>query len=383
MTTNPPLNEMGGSLLFYRQFIERDDYEVAVMTDRLDKKLDTVPWFQVRHPSWLARILRTRISLWGHDYIHLYAGKFVTKEALQFARNFNPDIIITGAETWMSDLAITLAGKLDVPVAGHFMDWPTYASLGHEWVKRKFTSIFKRRYHRCHLAFGICPEMLEALGPHPNSHVYYPSANWNQSGTAEENISVDSPFTIMFAGNLGQWYGHAVEELLQALEGHDEVKLVVAGKNAPWSEERAEQLKVDGTYLGFLDHEACSEALKKADSLLVIMGFDEESRMIESTSFKSKIVDYLVQQRPLIIWGPAYCTAVTHALREGFAEVVTDKDPHAVIKVAEELRTNADKRKTLTRNGERFFKENLDAEIVFKGAFQATVKAIESYRKAR
>jgi hypothetical protein len=282
----------------------------------------------------------------------------------------------------MSDLAITLGKKLDIPVAGHFMDWPTYASLGHSWVKRKFTTLFKRRYHRCHLAFGICPEMLEALGPHPNAHVYYPSGNWRGEETRASQGANDCPFVIMFAGNLGQWYGHAIVELLDALEGHEKIQLKVAGKNAPWTGERGKELMAAGNFLGFLDHEACANALADADALLVIMGFDEESRMIESTSFKSKMVDYLVQQKPLIIWGPEYCTAVKHARREGFAEVVTDRDPAAVVRVAEELRVNTAKRATLVQNGERFFKENLDADIVFGRALAETIKTIDAYRKA-
>lgn len=382
VTTNPPLREMGGSLLFYRQFIERDDYEVAVMTDRLDKQLDTVPWFKVTHPAWLSRILKTRLSLWGHDFIHLFAGRFVSRDALEFARQFKPDIIITGAETWMSDFAITLGRKLDIPVAGHFMDWPTYASLGHEWVKSRFSALFKRRYHRCKLAFGICPEMLEALGPHPNAHVYFPSGRWTEQDRAMEAKQPGEPFVLMFAGNLGQWYGHAMTELLDAVEGHDGVQLRIAGKNEPWTHERGKQLKKEGIFLGFLDHESCARELAQADALLVIMGFDEESRMIESTSFKSKMVDYLVQHKPLIIWGPDYCTAVRHARRENFAEVVTERDPHLVVKAVVDLSCNPDKREALVRNGERFFKKNLDADIVFGKALEETVRTINAYRKA-
>ena len=384
ITTNPPLKEMGGSLLFYRQFIERDDYEVAVMTDRLDKKLDDIPWFQVGHPRLLARILKTRFALFGHDYIHLYAGKFISRDAISFARDFNPDIIITGAETWMSDLAITLGRKLNVPVAGHFMDWPTYASLGHDWVKKKFSSIFKRRYHCCQLAFGICPEMLEALGPHPNAHVYYPSGTWTGKETDSHEPVRESPFTVMFAGNLGQWYGEAIVDLLGVMgngKGNN-IQLRIAGKNAPWTEEREKELVREGVFLGFLDHEACSAALGRSDALLVIMGFDEESRMIESTSFKSKMVDYLVQQKPLIIWGPEYCTAVRHAQREKFAEVITERNPEAVVAAARTLRDNPEKAKTLVQNGTRFFKENLDADIVFKKALDETIKTINAYDKA-
>jgi glycosyltransferase involved in cell wall biosynthesis len=279
----------------------------------------------------------------------------------------------------MSDLALTLGKKLNVPVAGHFMDWPTYASLGHAWVKRKFTRIFKRRYHRCHLAFGICPEMLDALGPHPNAHVYYPSGMWKDiEGNYSRNDASNS-FVIMFAGNLGQWYGNAVVELLDALEEEKGITLKVAGKNAPWTGEREEQLVKEGIFLGFLDHEACAVELRKADALLVIMGFDEESRMIESTSFKSKMVDYLVQQKPLIIWGPEYCTAVKHARRKGFAEVVTEYDPRFVVNAAKMLKSSEKRRKELVRNGRQFFKENLDANNVFREALERTRESIRKY----
>ena len=365
VTTNPPLDTSGGSLLFYRQFILRKDYTAAVMTDNGLGKLDSIPWIKVEHPAWMQRLARTRLSLWVHDWIHLYAGRFVRREWVQFARDFKPDVIVGGAETWMMDLALSLGRQLNVPVAGFFMDWPTYASLGHDWCMNRLGEHFRKRYRASDAAFSISPEMREVLGEHPNSHLYYPSGEWSKSAPREPERAGDAPFTLLFAGNLGQWYGQAVDSLIRVLQDHPGLQFRVAGNNVPWNPAREQALRENGVFLGFLKNGEYRQALAEADALLVVMGFDEESRLIESTSFKSKMVDYLLQQKPLIIWGPEYCTAVRHARREEFGEVVTDPDPRAVVAVLESLKADPDRQARLVGNGERFFRENLESGRVF------------------
>lgn len=373
------MNEMGGSRLWQRQFVETEGYSIAVLTDRHDFPGGSFPWMMARHPRWLSRLLRTRFGLWGHDYIHLLAGHRVPEDVLRFARDFNPDIIITGAETWVCDMGIALARRLRVPVAGYFMDWPTYASLAHPWVKRRMTRIFRSRYRKCDLAFGICPEMLEALGDHPNARVFYPSRSIPEGFGEPFTPSTRDPFTILFSGNLGQWYGKAVDALHTALSAHPSIRLRICGRNGPWSGTEEAELRRAGIYLGFVDDEAYGRVLKDADALLVIMGFDEESRLIESTSFKSKMVDYLASRKPLVIWGPDYCTAVRHARSECFAEVVTSSDPEGVVKVIEELRMDPARQAGLVEEGTRFFRARLDSGKVFTEARNAILQTIDAY----
>jgi hypothetical protein len=368
------MDTLGGSLLFYRQFHHSGDYELLVITDNPAYQPIESRSMLLRLPAWMQRLMRTRFGLFVHDAVHLLRGVWIPPELWRVSQRFQPDLVLTGCETSMADLAWRLARRLRRPLVGHFMDWPTYGMLAHRpvlaWASRQFV----RRYRRCHLAFGICPEMLAQLGPHPNARVFYPFASAYTEPPAPPPlacISPQRPYTLLFAGNLGEWYGDALLALWRAIPARSSIKLVIAGRHANWSSEQEENLLADGTYLGFLKGQLYRDALSRADALLVIMGFDEQARLIESTSFKSKIVDYLLAERPLIVWGPPYSTAVRHARAEGFGLVVDSPDPLAVLAALQRLSADPALGQCLVDAGRRFRERCLDASVVLPAALEA------------
>src|SRR5687768_10395858 len=65
---------------------------------------------------------------------------------------------------------------------------------------------------------------------------------------------------------------------------------------------------------------------EEADALFVPMSFDESDRANMEMAFPSKLADYTATGLPLLIYGPAYCSAVVWARdNQGVAEVVEDK----------------------------------------------------------
>jgi glycosyltransferase involved in cell wall biosynthesis len=361
-------------LLFHRQFHRNGDYELLVVTDNTTYDPGSYRSIILRLPPFVQRLMRTRFGLFLHDAVHLLRGAWIPPRIWRAALQFQPDLVLTGGETSMADLAHRLARRLRRPLVGHFMDWSTYGMLAHRpvlaWASRQFV----RRYRRCQLAFGICPEMLAHLGPHPNAKVFYPFAPEHSEPLPPAPagpISPQRPYTLLFAGNLGEWYGHALLALWNVTPASSSIKLTIAGRHANWSSVLEETLVAEGSYLGFLKGQPYRDALARSDALLVIMGFDEEARQVESTSFKSKIVDYLLAERPLIVWGPAYSTAVRHASAEGFGLVVDTPDPCAVVAALEQLSANPALAEQLVEAGRRFRRCCLDAQVVLPAALQA------------
>lgn len=374
VTSTPPMDSLGGALLFHRQFHGTEEYKLFVVTDNAGYEPGEWPSILLRLPSPVRRLMRTRLGLFVHDAVHLFRGAWIPPRVWRAAHRFQPDLVLTGGETSMADLADRLARRLRRPLVGHFMDWPTYGMLAHRpvlaWTSRQFV----RRYRRCQLAFGICPEMLEALGPHPNARVFYPFAQKHSEPLPPPPsgpVSPRRPYILLFAGNLGEWYGQALLDLLEHIPAGDALKLAIAGCNAGWTSEKERQLVVDGIYLGFLKGQPYRDALARADALLVIMGFEEEARQIESTSFKSKIVDYLMAERPLIVWGPPYSTAVRHARTEGFGLVVDTADPSAVVASLEQLCADPALGRLLVEAGRRFRRRCMEADVVLTEALDA------------
>ena len=385
VTSTPPMDSLGGALLFHRQFHGSSDYELFVVTDNLAYEPGDWPSIVLRLPAPVRRLMRTRLGLFVHDAVHLLRGAWIPARVWRAARRFQPDLVLTGAETSMADLAHRLARRQRRPLVGHFMDWPTYGMLAHRPVRAWASRQFVRRFRCCQLAFGICPEMLEALGPHANARVFYPFAPAHSEPLLPPPpgpISPQRPYTLLFAGNLGEWYGQALLELLARIPAGTSLKLAIAGRHATWGAEREQQLLADGTFLGFLKGQPYRDALARADALLVIMGFEEEARLIESTSFKSKIVDYLLAERPLIVWGPAYSTAVRHARSEGFGLVVDTPDGAAVVAALERLCTEPALGRRLVEAGRRFRRRHLQAEVVLPAALAAKRALVAGWDQA-
>ncbi|EMI52272.1 hypothetical protein RSSM_06300 [Rhodopirellula sallentina SM41] len=374
---------MGGSMLLYRQFVERDDYELFVVTDKPGFQSSHFPVINYEHSPLVRRVQKTRLSLFAHDYIHTVASRRVPQNILDEAEAFQPDVIMMGAESWIADLAIRLARKMSLPLVGHFMDWPTYGMLGHQIVKNYCSKRFTKRYQACDLAFGICPEMLEALGPHRNSEIFYPPGKQrDHKAQPHSPRNQNERFQLLFAGNLGQWYGTMLLALAKEMENEPLLRLRIAGKNHEWSQAETKRLTDQGTFCGFLKGDQYQRELDEADALLVIMGFSEDSKLIESTSFKSKMADYLITGKPIIVWGPEYCTAATTAIRHGFAEVVNQETPSEVLTKTKYLSSNPQVCIDQVANGQRFFDKYLDPGPVFDNVLRCIKQLLPSSRTA-
>ena len=68
-----------------------------------------------------------------------------------------------------------------------------------------------------------------------------------------------------------------------------------------------------------------------ADALLVVMSFEKEHELFMRTSFTTKFLDYVAFGKPVILWGPEYCTPVRVARKHGGAVAVIYDDADAMI----------------------------------------------------
>jgi hypothetical protein len=67
------------------------------------------------------------------------------------------------------------------------------------------------------------------------------------------------------------------------------------------------------------------------------------------TSFTTKFLDYVAFGKPVILWGPDYCTPVRVARKHGGAAVVSNTDAGAVVAVTREIAANSALSKTLSQ----------------------------------
>jgi glycosyltransferase involved in cell wall biosynthesis len=365
-----PENNMGGGLLLHRHFVLREDFEIGIATPN---PADTAPVFHrfIQEPAWLERLKRTRLAKWFHDYTHLIYARQFNSQLLTAAREFQPDLIFNVAETWVSFHALKLARKLNIPFACYFMDWAHFAAYCHKWAVPQMDRMYRQLYRDSDVAFCISDGMREELGPHRNARVLYPTPS-----TAVEKLGVRTgiesnegkraeKFQFLFAGNLAHWYGRQVAAILDVLENDRAIGMKVFGKYHGWAPEFEKLQRERGAYLGFKPYEELIQEFQTADAFFLPMGFDTAAALIERTSFKTKFLDYLAFEKPILIWGPEYCTAIRAAREYDAAYCVIDPDPAAVIRAMQEIAQNRELRDRLSRGARKAKAEKFNNEAVY------------------
>ena len=369
-----PENKMGGGLLLHRHFVQRSDYEIGILTDNPGSVPVGYHRFFPEAPL-LARLKRTRFATWAHDYTHLVHARTLDRNLVRAAREFQPNLIFTVAENYLSFRALKLARHLKVPFAAYFMDWAHFAACQHRWVRPLMDRMFRQLYQNADLALCISDGMLEELGPHPNARVIYPtSADWVHA--TPTTSSSNDPFEFCFVGNLSHWYGQQVANIITLCEDEPGLALRVFGTHHNWSEAFERKQRECGVFLGFKPFEELIPEFQRADAFLLPMGFDPAAALIERTSFKTKFLDYLLFGKPILVWGPEYCTAVRVAREYNAALCVTDPRPEAAIAGMRQLATEPALRAKLIANARMMREATFNNDAVYrvlKGALDGLV----------
>jgi glycosyltransferase involved in cell wall biosynthesis len=129
--------------------------------------------------------------------------------------------------------------------------------------------------------------------------------------------------------------------LVEKIGTTSDLEIIVIGPNADWPAHLLERARATGTYLGFKPPEEAAEVLASANALLVVMSFDKEHELFMRTSFRTKFLDYVAFGKPVILWGPEYCSSVRFARKHGGAAVVSTSDPDAVMALCRQIAANS------------------------------------------
>ena len=352
-------------MTFHRHFIESGDFIVLIYYPS-PCLLDQYPYSfstscnpnAAYQPRLWRRLLNTRLSGLLVGLQELFGGVFVRHSWIAKANEFDPDFVFTvaGSWDWTALAAKRLARILDVPLVASFNDWYDYGSFQAWGIFRALIRWrFFRLFRTCELALCTSANMQSALGGGIHSHILYPTgANLakNDFDYHPQLHGVECPMRILFGGSLGDWYGPMLEDLVSLyLKGDSQfLSFQIYGANQTWSssfERRAIDL---GIYHGLVSFDDLVNRARGSDVLLLLMGFGEHARVVESTSFKTKFLDYLAFRRPILVWGPEYCTAVTVAKQFDSAEIVTDPSPVVCLDALHSLASNPERREALITN---------------------------------
>jgi hypothetical protein len=337
----PPRNDCGVRIVMYRHFIDRSPFELHVASNA-DFAEGLVIHTQLRLPYLVHRLKKSRfgapLAARIIDYEN-FIWPLTTNDALEEAvEKFQPEVILTLAECGLCHIARKTAERHRLPLAGLFLDWfPVMKGhYGHKSTQRILSQRYRQLYAACDLAFCTSDGMQEVLGPHPNSHVIYPMPG--RHVVPEKAWSRHSgKFRVVYVGSVENFYGRMLCSLIERIEATSDLEIIVVGPNADWPKQLLERARANGTYLGFKPPGEAAEVLASADALLSVMSFEKEHELFMRTSFTTKFLDYVSFGKPVILWGPEYCTPVRVAREHGGAAVVSASDATAVVSLCHKI----------------------------------------------
>lgn len=350
----PPRNDCGVRIVMHRHLVERSPFELHVASNS-DFAADLLVHTQLRLPYPLYRLRKSRfgprLASWIRDYENLIwplKSNRILEEAVQ---EFQPQVIITLAETGLCHIARKTAQRHKLPLAGMFLDWfPVMKNhYGHKWTQGILSRRYRELYATCDVAFCTSEGMQEVLGPHPNSHVIYPMPGKHRVPDKAWRGS-NVKFRLVYVGSVENFYGRMICSLIEKIEQTSDLEIIVVGPNADWPSEFLQRTKAKGIYLGFKPPEEAAAVLAGADALLVVMSFEKEHELFMRTSFTTKFLDYVGFGKPIVLWGPEYCTPVRVAHEDGGAIAVNEKSPKAVVAACREIVRNLALRERLAQD---------------------------------
>ena len=374
----------GGPLQIHRHFGERQDFEFFDFSDDVTPVWEQWLGKKLANHAFFKRTLNTRF----HPYLlaAAYATKLDSsvKDLLPRVVAIRPDAIVTVAYGRQAFLAQKIAQKTGIPLVTFFHDWwpdllYSLTPFTRRWLDKKIRALAQSS----ELLLSVCPELLEELAPHPNAKVLLPipassiSLPKNNAVRARSN---ENGALLVYAGTLAGDYGAMIRELAYELIDNPNQKwqLKVYGRD-DWSDTDRQRLAEAGIFCGFLNQGASLQAaFAEADAFLVVMDFEPKNRRRVRTSFPSKLLEYSLSGKPLVIWGPEECSAVRFIQEKNAGCGITESQPGEVCKSVERLFSDPDQCARFGQAAKQLAQTIFDPHIIHSAMKQHITALIQS-----
>jgi glycosyltransferase involved in cell wall biosynthesis len=296
---------------------------------------------------------------WLDSRLHgLYSAWLTWRAARQADRvmasvsGFDVEAVATVGHGFGWITAAEVARRLQVPL--HFIvhdDWPRLTAITgacRPWLERTFGRVYRGAASRLCVSPFMAEEYARRYGA--TGSVMYPSRSKDCPvfDAKTPRTPVGGDLVIGYGGNSGPDVMACLRTLAAALAG-TRARLTIFGPFDDHAKRQLLSLSPAISFHGFVPfHQMIRDLRETADVLFVPMTFDEAERDNMTVSFPSKLADYTATGLPLLIYGPAYSSAVRWARAEhDVAEIVDAPGEARLGDAIQRLRDDASRRSQL------------------------------------
>ncbi len=283
------------------------------------------------------RIKSTRFSRYAEDLMVLENGCWIDAISPQKSIQAGRTVVLTVAHAGDCQAALRFAQKNNLPLVTFFHDWWPDIPNVHSPFRRRLASQFLELYQKSSAALCVCEGMKSALGENPRATVLFPiPKNAPLLPQITKTKAGSKRFRVYYFGNLFE-YGPMLAMALKEAGKNEKLLFEVRGANPNWPEDFHDAMRNEGRWKEFARRSELDSWLAEADAFLIPMVFDPQFRRRMETSFPSKLIEFAQFGKPLVIWGPEYCSAVRWASHGDRGLCVTDPSPCVLVEAIENL----------------------------------------------
>lgn len=319
-----------GSTLLYRLFQQYPAdrlviIEGTMVPPRTDRRLPGVRHLTLAagRARWLATRLHDHYAWWL-----TVTARSRSAAARRLLGGFAPEAVVTVPHgfTWITAAAVAQELRLPLHLIIHD-DWPRVVSPGlQSRVEREFGEIYRQAASRLCTSPFMAEEYARRYGAPGSVLLPYRAAEAPVFPPPSPRPGrLPGAPVFAFAGTINSpGYAALLRRLAEAAGRHGGQVLIFG----PLTIDQARDAGLDHPAIrigGLIEPSALLQRLRaEADVLFVPMSFAAADDSNMRMGFPSKLTDYTAVAMPLLICGPAYCSAVEWATRNpGVAEVVT------------------------------------------------------------
>lgn len=259
----------------------------------------------------LRRLRLGRLALIFHPWLRQLDLNFSPAELASLGNQADAILTVAHGLTWLQ--AMVAARACGLPLITVVHDWYPDASGCPHWGLWIWDQSFRRLMRRSALIFAVSDGMAKQIGPHPNVHVLPPIPD-PALKTCPPRRPHEGSCRLYYSGLCGGLYRPLLQQLIEAVAADPRFALHLSGSGAEELQlpDPAGRLRCSG----FLEGDAWQRAFDEADALVLVLSFERRHRRHLATHFPSKLVEYANRGRPIVIWGPAWSSAVQWGMNQ-------------------------------------------------------------------
>lgn len=305
-----------------------------------------------------------------------FKSRFVISEQFEnWIKDFSPDYIYSQLSSLDLILLLNdLYEKTKIPIAIHMMDdWPitigkesAFYSYWNKRINRNFQELLAKSSVFMSISEAMSKEYLSRYGKH-----FTPFHNpvnldfWGKD--SKRNYDLNNPIIILYAGRIGKGIRKCFFDIACAIQNliqkgyHIELQMQITNHD-----DIIQDLK-KFDFIKFnkmVPFEKLPQQLSGSDVLLLPNDFEKEAMPFLKFSMPTKASEYMISGTPILLYASKEAAITIHALKYGWAHVVSEKDPQHLEKGIIEIISRKELRIKLGDTAKTFAQFNYDGNII-------------------